>query len=356
MNNKENNNQQNNTKMKIMYALLAATVIMMRPSVQADTNSIKGNLAISYVSRVTAGKPDVYNMDVRICDSARIHGAITNFWQDQKNMLVYSLPCDVINPANLAQTMTIGRLIGRVPVGIDGIYDFSGLRILSDATGFESKFGGTAAGRPLQKKKVGWFDSIKASAAKEVLKLTKSVNGQTVSLNVTNYDRMLFTQHVLAAGPINDLMYPSVTVNGEMLYDYDRFVWHFRGLSVVYSYEGKMLADRLTGNIQWIEDAKARKQTGEAYYKFDVKVNEPPPNESSSFSGKPMSEASYFQVDTTVPSLVGTMKYKDSFSNGGTVVASSVAIDLSGNKLNKQQCMNLFKLVIISCIVPVNAE
>jgi len=53
--------------------------------------------------------------------------------------------------------------------------------------------------------------------------------------------------------------------------------------------------------------------------------------------------------------LVGVMKYKDTLQ-GETVVASRVAIDLTGNQLTKQQVMNLFKLVFFSSIVPINAE
>ncbi len=95
-------------------------------------------------------------------------------------------------------------------------------------------------------------------------------------------------------------------------------------------------------------------------YQFDIRFNETPSNatEAAVFSNtqKPvLDEAAFFAVDATIQSLTGTMKYRDTKAKD-IVSASSVAVDLTGNKLSKQQVMNAFKLVMISSIVPINAE
>jgi hypothetical protein len=162
---------------------------------------------------------------------------------------------------------------------------------------------------------------------------------------------MEFQNHVLGSGPVQ--IYPESTVNGFLIYDYDRSAWHFQNITVVYVVDGRQLSDKLSGNIRWVENQN-RKLNGEGEYQFDIRINEPLPNESDVFSG-PQDEASFFDTDIKVESLTGNMKYKDSLV-GGSVVSSNVKINLIGNKLNKQRLMYLSKLILFSTIVPFNAE
>jgi len=168
---------------------------------------------------------------------------------------------------------------------------------------------------------------------------------------VSKYDKMEYQQHVLAAGPVQ--IYPEVTVNGSLIYDYGRSAWYFQNVTVSYTVEGRQMSDKLTGNIRWVESAN-RKSTGEGEYQFDVHVNEPLPNEAAVFAA-PSDESAFFATDDAVSALVGTMKYKDTM-RGDDAIASDVAIDLTGNKLTKQEAMCLCKLLIFSTIVPMNSE
>lgn len=339
----------------IIIALLVAS------PVAAQSNrpvTVKGTLAIQYNSRSAAGRPDVYTMDLNYSDSAVFRGSITNtpiivgtFGVTQPASLNYRLECDVVNPANPTQRRNIGRLYGDVPISQDGVYDFTAGRLkvaieqMGRAQGFESAYGGTAAGKPIYKPR-GFLETLK----KETQNLTKSLNGKTVSIAVKNYDQMAFNGHKIASGPVQ--VYGEATVNGRMLYDYDRFAWHFQDVSINYAMDGTLKVDRVSGSIRWIERPKSG-ASREGEYQFDVRVNEPS-GEAWAGAGA-VSESSFFETDDSIASLTGTMKYRDSLT-GNKVMASSVVIDLTGNKLSRQQGMNLTKLILISAIVPMNAE
>jgi hypothetical protein len=166
----------------------------------------------------------------------------------------------------------------------------------------------------------------------------------TVALK--KYDKMDFRQHVIGAGPVQ--IYQPVTVNGEMLYDYDKSCWFFNNVTMQYAEGGVIKIDRLNGTIRW------DKKTSE--YQFDVRVNEPPPKDNAAFETAAASdESSFFETDTTVPALTGTMKYKDSV-RGDVTLASLVTIDLRGNNITKQQVMSLCKIIVFSSVVPMNSD
>lgn len=124
-------------------------------------------------------------------------------------------------------------------------------------------------------------------------------------------------------------------------------------MTITFGTDGHQLQDRISGTIRWVESPE-RKSNGEGQYEFDIRVNEPVAAESSIFASS-SDESAYFQTDLSIPSLTGLMKYKDTMV-GETVTASVVRIDLAGNKITKQQCMNLAKLFFFSSIVPINAE
>lgn len=323
---------------------------------QTNATFVKGTMDIRYNSRVQPGKvgvTDDYKMNLNISNSAVFDGTIKHYpliqgalyGVSQNSSLVYELNGGVVNPRNPAQTRTVARIYGKVPITQEGIYqyDSGNLMIGLIVQGTESKFGGTVLGKPLLRKK-GWFESLQ----QEALSLTRGSKGKVV---LKKYDKMVFQNHKIPSGPI--AMYPELTINGTMLYDYDRYVWYFDNVTINYYYNNSQRADRLTGNIRWVESSQ-RKTNGEGEYQFDVRFNEKPASESALFADA-ANEASFFEVDNTVPALVGTMKYKDSM-RGETVAASNIKVDLAGQQLDKQQVMGIFKLIFFSCAIPFNSE
>ncbi len=353
---------------KALMVVLVALVIVL-PAVAAD-NTIKGKLDIQFNSRVqtdSAGNPtpgvkDVYTLDVTAVDTLGFQGTIQALptiltsrlgSEKQRASLVYNLNLSVANPANLAQKRTVGKLVGEVQVDKQGTYlfDQGTLRIAVDAAGkaqgFESAFRGTAVGKPPKN------TSLAEKVKKQAQTLTRQVKGKTVSLIVKDYDIMTLRGLALAAGPVRS--YPETSVNGEMMYDYERSAWYFRNLTMTYQADGKAVTDKVSGNIKWVESPQ-RKTNGQGQYEFDVRFNEPEQTSSeATVFQKADDEAAFFATDTSLPSLTGTAKYVDRF-RGETVTSSAVAIDLVGNNLNKTQVVNVFKLIWLVSVVPVNAE
>lgn len=337
--------------------LTLTLIIAMCCSAMAQTNKpsfVKGTIDIKKAATTK------YTINVNVSDSAVMRGTIdytpliTGLLDrvTQPASLNYQMDCDVVNPNDPKQVKNVGRLFGVVPIGTDGVYNYSGgsLKVIVNSIGrsqgFESKFSGTAAGRPLLKS-----ESLLSKVKKEALSITRSVGGKTVSVAVKKYDVMKFNNHVVAAGPIQ--IYPEITVNGSMIYDYDRYVWYFKDVAIQYNTDGAVRVDKVSGNIRWIEQPKKGSQRlGE--YQFDIRVNEPLAGESGVFAAA-TDESAFFQTDDSIASLGGAMKYTDTM-NGDTVTTSAVEVSLVGNKISRQQCMNLAKLIILSCVVPINAE
>lgn len=333
--------------------VIAATLLALVTTAFAGTNTVTGTIDIRFNTRTQPGKENVadrYTLNLNVCDSAVFRGTvdarpfIKGMFSDQQGLLTYALETDVVNPKNPAQTKNIGKLYGTAPVDAQNVYRFENGNVqvnifpMGTAKGFESKFKGLALGKPPVQK--GFL-----AKAKESMSFSKSVKGKTVVIKVNNYDIMEFQNLQVAAGPVQ--VYGEATAAGRMVYDYARSAWYFKDMTVNYFVDGKLLRDAITGNIRWNESS------GE--YQFDVRVNEPPANESAAFDNSSSTEASFFDTDTSIPALIGTMKYTDSKS-GSTVTASGVKVDLTGNQLNKQQIMYLSKLILLTAIVPLNAE
>lgn len=346
--------------MKKTLVILSAVVALAFQS-QAQTNvPVKGTIDIKFNSRTvkptTKGVKDTYQLAVNVGNSALFQGTITDQpqiidgWVSksvvQPRLLNYELDCYVVNPKNPTQTKNVGKMTGRVPISSDGVYNYDqgNLEVsvipMGNAGGFTTKFGGSAAGKPLIRP-ANWLDTFKGNA----INITRSVNGKTTTVVLKKYDKMEFKNHVVAAGPV--AIYQTATVNGEMLYDYDKECWFFNNVTLQYTEGNTIKVDRLTGTIRW--DKKANE------YTFDIRVNEPPPSASAAFETNNSDESSFFETDTTIPSLTGAWKYKDSKS-GDTTLSSAVTIDMKGNNLSKQQTMALSKVLIFSAVVPMNSD
>jgi hypothetical protein len=191
-------------------------------------------------------------------------------------------------------------------------------------------------------KKESWFSAAKKKAAFQVSRI---VNGSAQTVTVSNYDVMGYDQANMAGGPLG--IYPQCMVHGQMAYDYDRKAWFFKGVQLAYQHENRGLADKLTGTIAYDQKQNT--------YTFDVRLNEPAVSEASAFNTTTQDESSFFATDPKLVALTGTMKYKDTVA-GDVVTASHVDIDLVGNQMDKIQTMNLFKLIILTAIIPMNSE
>ena len=338
---------------------------------KGPVDAIKGTIDIKYNSRLQVdkdgnptqiGAKDVYVLDFAVLNTLVFQGQIEHTptifssilgREKQAGMLNYNLTLQVRNPANLSQTRSVGKLVGTVPIDTKGvyIYDQGNLRMAIEATGsasgFESKFRGRAAGKPPKNA------SMLGQAKQNAKKFTRKVKGQTVSLIVTRYDEMDFTDLVLAAGPVK--AYPEMRVNGKMTFDYDRYVWFFEAVTMSYTVDGKTFTDKLSGNIKWVEDPQ-RETNGKGRYEFDVRFNEPELKSDESAVFKPAGdESDFFTTDPTLSCLTGVMEYVDTMREK-RVLSSKVKVDLKGNNLTKNQQVGAFKLLQLVDIVPLNAE
>jgi len=334
--------------------------------------SIKGTLDINYRTRVettAAGKAqpgmkDIYSYNLDVAELFNFSGAAealptlfssTLGRETQGAQIAYNLALAVRNPANLTQIRTIGKLVGIVPIDKTGVYQYDkgNLRLAVNATGtakaLESAFRGQAAGKPPKN------ESTVERAKKKAETIKRQYQGKVMAITMTDYDKMAFSNLILPAGPIAS-MYPETTVNGEMIYDYDRSVWFFNGVTMAYvGADGKNATDRISGNIKWVEDAN-RKANGKGQYDFDVRVNEPEAaGGETAFFQKGADESAFFAVDNTLAALTGTAVYQDTLQ-GTTTVKSAVKIDLAGSKLTKLQVFNLAKILWFVEVVPMNSD
>lgn len=357
----------------IHYILISATLLAcafgQAPAPQTIPPAplptfIKGTVDIQYQSRADrdgkkpkAGVADTYTLSVNVSNSTRFSGTIRQlplikgvFGTSQQGSLTYDLKCDVLKPGNPMRAINVGKIFGTVPVDADNVYRFEDgdLKVsvfgIGNAKAFDSKFAGLANGKPPVD------ESILTRIKKVKIDLQKTVGGKSVTIPVTDYDKMEFKNQVMGAGPVQ--IYPEVTVNGTFIYDYGRTAWYLDGITIQYGIEGRQMQDRLSGSIRW-DDANHQ-------YQFDVRVNEAPPTEAAVFAG-PADEDAFFTADSTLTALVGTMTYKDTTShdvalNKDVTISSAIVVDLVGQKLSKQQTMYLCKLFFLTSVVPLNAD
>lgn len=369
---------------KLLFAITSLIVssVLFVFTASAQTNSplfIKGTMNINFNTHQnppgTRGIQDVYNININVANSAVFHGKMTDRpqiidgWITKKivqaRSLKYDIDCDVVNPKNVSQTKNIGHMYGMVPISSDGVYNYESGSLVIDilpmgnAGGFTSKFSGTAAGKPLIRP-ANWTDTIR-----ETVNISRLVNGKPMTVSLKRYDKMEFRNVVLAQGPVQ--IYQPVTVNGTMLYDYDKKCWFFNNFTVSYAEGQNIKLDRIAGTIRWVPDAR-RAENGIGEYDFDIRVNEPVPTDNSAVFAAPADESSFFASDSTIPGLIGTMKYKDSIDpstvnasedptgDDAVTTVSAVTIDLKGDNINKQQLMVLNKVVIFASVIPMNSD
>lgn len=360
------------TSLICLFVLGMATAnaqIPVSPLPATPETFITGTLAIDFATRSHRGKAavvDTYQFDVNVSNSSAFYGTITQLpyisgtlgsYGAQNGNLTYDLKCDVLNPKNPSQRVNVGAITGIVPVNAQNVYQFDAGNLVTrvfargTAKGFDSQAKGYALGKPPSPS-----PSILDKMRKEAMTFTKQVGNQTQRIVVTKYDIMEFRNHVLSAGPVQ--IYGEVTVNGQMVYGYDRNSWYFSHLTLTYwvteaNGQSHQVADSISGDVRWVEDPK-RAVNGVGEYQFDIRVNELPPSENAIFV-PPADESAFFTNDVAAMGLSGTMKYIDKMSDG-TPLSSSVKIDLHGNKITKATCMALAKVLLFSAVIPLNSE
>lgn len=347
----------------LTIAILATTMIGAMAQPTNASFGIKGDINIKYNTRTAAivpGVVDVYTFNINMGNRALFVGTITDRPQiisgmfskevTQKRMLTYNIDLSLFNPKNISETKKTGRMYGEVDVDSDGTYRYDQGKLVVDilpsgkAAGFTSKFSGTAVGKPMNRP-ANWLDTAKL----KTMNITRSVGGKSTTVLLKRYDKMDFNQCILAAGPVGN--YQAVTLNGSMIYDYDKECWFVNNVTAQYVDDSNVVKiDRIGGTIKWIEGNNG----GE--YQFDVRVNEPLAAEAATFDNSTSDESAFFESDSTIPALVGTMKYTDTKSATGKTLASSVKVDLNGHLLSKQQTMVMCKMIMFAAVVPMNAD
>ena len=255
----------------------------------------------------------------------------------------------VVNPRDPNQKKQIGRWTGMVPVDpTTGAYNLAGtnerpLRIFVEATGrapqMDERFAGRLIGKAEKKEGLASYTYKRA------------VGGKTVEYQAKRVDPMKFENAELAAGPAS--VFPRVTVNGRLDYDYETGNWITDGLTFNYKLDGKDYNDKVVGSIKWIEP----KGSDKGYYDFNLRFNEdrdkPAAGVEAAFDKMEGLDA-FFAVDDRIPALTGRITYDDK-KEGDKVVESKVTYALDANKLTPQQIMNFAKLWIL-CSGPANDE
>lgn len=346
----------------ILGAALLGSVASAQPA-PLPPLPVSGNLNVSYATRVSPGKAgivDSYNLRVNIANSALFHGTIQHrplvkatIGAGQSAQLLYDLQCDVVNPANPSQTVNVGKLYGAVPITAENVYRFDTGNVTiavlprGSVAGFESRFGGSAAGKPPAAS--GW-----AKVKQQTSAAMSFTNAKGATVSVTKYDLMRFDNVTLAKGPVP--IYGEVVLNGVFVFDYQRSCWFLKDITAAYTVGNTRMVDTLSGTIRWIETAQ-RKSTGEGHYELDIKVNEPVPGEGAVFAATTVgAEEAFFTSSAAIPGLTGQLRYKDTILPSGVVTASAVTINLTSNQLSKQQVVILSKLIFLTALVPINAE
>ena len=248
----------------------------------------------------------------------------------------------VVNPRDPSQKRVVGRWTGVIPIDPNtGVYNLAGssdrpFRIFIEATGRAPQIDERCSGKLLGK-------AIKKEGL--VSQTYKRVVGQkTLEYTAKRVDPMKFENAELSTGPAQ--VFPRVTINGRLDYDYETGNWITDGLTFSYRLEGKDYNDVVKGTIKWIEAKGSEK----GYYDFNLRYNEDKNKEAGDVGAafdQPEGLDAFFAVDTKIPTLTGKIIYDDK-KDGDTVIESKVTYNLDANKLTRQQIMNFVKMWIVA--------
>ncbi len=193
------------------------------------------------------------------------------------------------------------------------------------------------------------FSGRVVSPEKAASKGSKSVNvervgdGKKLRYSTKTADSISFQSLTLAKGPT--LKHPEAKVSGEVSYESSSQSWIFNGLSFAYSAGGKNVADKISGGLAYVGDAKS------GTYDVSIIFND----DLSSASGdavevKEGDLRQYVKAHSDLPTIYGQITVTTQ-ADGSTLTK----FDLSArNGVKEHQVLNLFKF-FMTVFVPFNS-
>ncbi len=258
----------------------------------------------------------------------------------QEGSCTYDVNLIVMNPQNVSQTRTVGKLVGSYAIDDKGRANLgaSNLRMevqtIGKAQGFTSPFSGSFVGKP--PKVVTTLTKALEEAKKEVRTIEKMVGTQKVTLSLGNVDPVRFQATSLAMGPVGT--YPAATVDGELIYSYETDNW-FPQLTIQAT---GAKPDKFSGGMKWVDVTDT-----EGHYELNVLVNEQPTakGEAAAFAA-PQGEDAFFMSDSTQSVINGKIGFKDK-KIGEAVIKSDIAFDIGVQNVSALQAQNFAKLLLL---------
>ena len=319
------------------------------PDPAKQPKDIRGTVSIDFGSRIHEDGIDVYTINLSCRSLVAISGEIrrtgkklSSFLRRELKPLQYHYGLEVAEP--LDSKNVFGSISGIVPMSEQGIYKLDSLKF-SSRGGSPWRYSGTIKGKSQEHQ--GLLGTT----------YTRIFGGKKVVLKVQKSDPLRFNGVRLPSGPSDQ--FPVTTVSGNFDYDYDTGNWLTNGI-LLQSAAGDR--DKITGSIKWVPDL-GRSTNGKGQYEFNLRFNEDrystTPDEGEFFQTAADEEA-FFSVDGRIPTLSGTIRYKDTFGPIGddgesVVLASEVLYELDGTSVTDQQLLAFLKLWLL-VVGPVNDE
>lgn len=257
----------------------------------------------------------------------------------QEGSCAYDLNLVVVNPQNVAQTRSVGKLVGTYGIDEKGRVNLaaSNLRMevqtIGKAQGFTSPFSGSFVGKPPSK--VTTLSKVIEEAKKEVRTVEKMIGTQKVTLSLGNVDPVRFQGTGLAMGPVGT--YPAATVDGELIYSYETDNW-FPQLTIQTT---GAKPDKLSGGMKWVDDSETA-----GHYELNVLVNEQAAQGEAAAFAAPQGEDAFFMSDSSQSVINGRISFQDK-KIGDAVVKSDIAFDVGLQNVSAVQAQNFAKLLLL---------
>ena len=360
----------------LLSLTLAGPVLAQQPPHTPITrdHALTGSIIVDLQSLRSRNADDLYTIKLNAADYVSFDGTAR---RKPGTSIEYNVQLLAHNPSNVSQTRHVGQLKGVVAINSEGRYLMRGsdrvridpnqrlmiaMLVTPQGMAQNNPYDGEIQGRV--PKSSGWLDRLR-SAVVQVTEYTRTVGGRTITLSVENPDIMVFENIQLGAGPWPELT--TVTVNGNLDYDYASGNWLTNGISMRYNQDGQTVEDRITGTIRWLDEEgsvtlNGQPQTYTGFYEFNLRFNETQfasDAASAFFDDSASDDDVFFGQDNRIPSLLGRVYFNDSnpITRDGEEVAtrSEVYYDLSANQLTPVQLVNFTKLWLLG-IGPVHDD
>jgi hypothetical protein len=339
-------------------ALIATSVFAADPPITQD-NFIKGSLAVTWETRLPQNRDgefpkidvtDNFVYDVTV-GTTFYKGAVKckpHIFSKHLGRVLqvgdckYDVNVGVINPANPAQTKTVGKIVGNYAIDQNGQVNLADTPVrmevqsIGQAKGFTSNYTGVFTGKPPKAETT--ISKLKAEAVKKTATVTRMIGEKSISVNLSNVDPLVFQNTGLPSGPSGN--YPESTVNGQLIYSYDSDNW-FPQLTINQG-DAK---DTLGGGIKWVEENK-----GVARYELNVILNESKggvANEASAFADA-KGEDAFFASDPGLSLINGIIGFRTSVGGVNNLPAKTdISFNIGLQKVTAQQAQSFWKLLML---------